>query len=92
MANNNTLLCLIEEGIYKHPIFYISGSKHTLLGYCPIEKLSEELTAYSGIYDTKEVFLEGNRDFLIGVKEIISHNNILKYGNNNLNIKITGDN
>lgn len=92
MANNSTIVCLIEEGIHKHPIFYVDGSKHTLLGYCPIEKLSEELNAYSGTYDTKEVFLEGNRDFLIGIKEIILHNNVLKYGNNNLNIKITGDN
>ena len=92
MANNSTIVCLIEEGIYKHPIFYVDGSNHTLLGYCPIGKLGEELNTYSGIYNTKEVFLEGNRDFLIGVKEIISHNNVLKYGNNNLNIKITGDN
>ena len=92
MANNSTIDCLIEEGIYKHPIFYVDGNNYTLLGYCPIGKLGEELNTYSGIYDTKEVFLEGNRDFLIGVKEIISHNNVLKYGNNNLNIKITGDN
>jgi len=92
MANDNTIICLIEEGVYKHPIFYTNDGKHTLLEYCSIDDLDKELNLYSEIYNTKNVYLEGSRDFLIGIREIILQNNILKYGNNNLNIKITGDN
>lgn len=94
MVKNNTIICMISgEGAYRHPLYYVPKEPQgpILLEYCPIEELDEALNRYSQIYNTNEVFLEGNREFVKGIKEIIMHNNITKYGHNTLNIRVTGD-
>ena len=93
MAKNNTIICMIHGGTYRHPIYYITKEEQgpVFLEYCTIDDLDETLNKYSEVFNTKEVFLDGSRDFALGIKKIIMDNNITKYGHNTLNIRVTGD-
>lgn len=87
---NKTFLCIIKDGVYRHPIYFCQGPglEPQLLEYCPITELSESLSHYSNIYNTYNVLLDGHPSYMTGIKEIINHENIQKYGINKLNITV----
>lgn len=85
---DKALICIIKDNTYRHPIYFTQGTEPKLIGYVPVEELSEELSRYSSIYQTNKVILDGNRNYMAGIREIINHENIAKYGINNLDIQI----
>jgi hypothetical protein len=85
---NNGFICIINEGTYRHPIYYCNNGEPQLVEYCPIEEMSDELERYSQIYNTNNVYLDGQHSFILGVKEQIKTNIVSKYGKNNLNIEL----
>lgn len=82
-------ICIIKEGIYRHPIYFCQGAEPILLEYVPINELGEALNHYSNMYNVYDVMLDGNTGFMAGIRDQIYHENIQKYGNNSLNIDIT---
>lgn len=89
---NNAFLCIIKDGIYRHPIYLCQGMglEPKLLEYCPIGELGETLNHYSNMYKINNVILDGHTGFMAGIRENIYHENIMKYGENKLNITISG--
>lgn len=85
---DKTFMCIIKDGIYRHPIYLCQGGEPKLLEYCPINELAETLTHYSNIYNIENVVLDGHTSFMAGIRENIYHENMMKYGNRKLNIII----
>lgn len=86
---DNGFICIIKEGVYRHPIYYCQGGgQPQLIQYCPINELSEVLNAYSNTYQTNKVYLDGIPAFMYGIKEQIQYETLNKYGYNNLDIEV----
>lgn len=87
---NNAFLCIIKDGLYRHPIYLCqnTGVEPKLLEYCPIDELGEVLSRYANTYNINDVILDGHPSFMTGIRETIYHENIMKYGENKLNIII----
>lgn len=88
--DNKSFMCIIKDGIYRHPIYFCQGPgiPPQLLEYCPIEELGTTLNHYANMYNIYNVILDGHTSYMAGIKEIICHENIQKYGENKLNIII----
>lgn len=82
----NSLICIINDGTFRHPLYHCVNGTPSLIGYFPIAELSDELHTYSNVYHTNEVYLDGHHSFLLGVKEQIKNESMAKYGENHLNI------
>lgn len=88
--DNKSFMCIIKDGIYRHPIYYCQGfgTPPQLLEYCPIVELGDTLNHYANMYNVYDVVLDGHISYMAGIRETIYHENIMKYGENKLNIII----
>ena len=84
------IVCLINEGLYKHPVFLRKENCFNLLQYCSLDELNDSVHLYSKEHNTNNVHLEGDRIFVAGIKKQMERDYITKY-NETLNITITGD-
>ena len=87
---NNSFLCIIKDGLYRHPIYLCrdTGLEPKLLEYCPIKELGEVLSRYANTYNINDVILDGHPSFMAVIRDTIYHENIMKYGEKKLNIII----
>lgn len=82
------IMCTIKPFMYNQSLYIEDGDEQRLAAEVPLKDLAAGVCALAEQTDIEEVILFNTNNMADGIKEEIEALNVLRYGENNINVKI----
>lgn len=82
------IMCIIKPFIYNQSLYIEDGDEQKIAVEVPLKDLAAGVCALSEQTNIEEVILFNTNNMADGIKEEIEALNILRYGENNINVRI----